>query len=205
MVAKKKLLSPQVQKLMSDDVAEMLRLSARLGGSIKTEGFAEAVMVIGNLREVLVTIEAQLKHEVERIKAAADAKAKAAAPKKRVQCKACPWRVDVVPEKDIPNGYCEMKHKDLKNTIADGTGSLRPGPIRAMACHETKPGKDLMCVGWLANQLGPGNNIALRMRALAGDLPSYTLVGEQHETFKDTLPKGLMDDEGFENDEEEYD
>lgn len=41
-----------------------------------------------------------------------------AAQKKRIQCKACPWRKDVVPERDIPGGYSKERHRNLKDTIA---------------------------------------------------------------------------------------
>jgi len=41
--------------------------------------------------------------------------------KARRQCKACPWRKDVVPERDIPGGYCEVKHANLKeDTLPKG-------------------------------------------------------------------------------------
>ena len=107
------------------------------------------------------------------------------------QCKACPWRVDCEPAKDIPGGYCETKHRNLKSTIAE-PGALRFGPLRAMACHETTGGNERECVGWVAHQLGPGNNIALRMSALDGRYKSLKLVGEQHERFEDTLPLRLL-------------
>jgi len=48
---------------------------------------------------------------------------------------------------------------------------------------------DAHCVGWLMNQLGPGNNIPLRLSVLSCEnLKQVRLVGEQHETFEDTLP-----------------
>ncbi len=108
----------------------------------------------------------------------------------RRQCAKCPWKkgVDAF---DIPGGYSREKHAALRSTIAD-PGSLRGlgGSASTMACHETGAGKELACVGWLANQLGPGNNIALRMRATFGDVDAnFELVGEQHERFEDTLPK----------------
>lgn len=107
--------------------------------------------------------------------------------KPRKQCAKCPWRVDVDPH-DIPNGYCEIKHAALRGTIAD-PGSVRLGDLRIMACHETKPGKEIACVGWLANQLGPGNNIGLRMAVITGRVSAnFELVSEQHEHFEDTLP-----------------
>lgn len=113
--------------------------------------------------------------------------------KRRIQCKTCPWRKDVVPDRDIPNGYDVEKHCNLKSTIAEpglaGFLELR-GPLRMMACHESKVGKEIVCVGWLDQQLGPGNNIPLRLAAIEGRLPKYELIGEQHDRFEDTLPKG---------------
>lgn len=109
----------------------------------------------------------------------------------RKQCKKCPWKVDTDPN-DIPNGYCEAKHRGLKSTIAqgDGLGQLsRSDGYTMMACHETPQGRELPCVGWLAHQLGPGNNIPLRLAASAGRIDyDYELDGEQHECFEDTLP-----------------
>ena len=108
---------------------------------------------------------------------------------KRRQCAKCPWKVSTDPY-DIPNGYCPTKHAALDNTIAE-PASLRDlgGPLRMMTCHETVDGKELPCVGWLAQQLGPGNNIALRMAAMTGQIDTnFDLDGEQHERFEDTLP-----------------
>lgn len=115
--------------------------------------------------------------------------------KTRRQCKACPWRVDCVPQKDIPGGYCEKKHAQLESTISRHPLASLRGDAPMMACHEFPVGKEQVCVGWLANQLGPGNNLGLRMRAARGDFPPFKLVGEQHETFEDTLPKLETGDE----------
>ena len=103
------------------------------------------------------------------------------------QCKKCPWRKDVDPH-DIPHGYCESKHAALDSTIAKGL-NLGDSELRMMACHESAVGDERPCVGWLHNQLGPGNNIPLRIwavRNLKGE--KLELVGEQHATFEDTLP-----------------
>lgn len=107
--------------------------------------------------------------------------------KRTTQCAKCPWRVDVDPH-DIPDGYDVDKHCALKDTIADAdtlSGAFSR-ELRIMACHET--GTD-HCIGWLLNQIGPGNNIGLRM-AMRGceNLKDVKLVGEQHERFEDTLP-----------------
>jgi hypothetical protein len=108
----------------------------------------------------------------------------------RKQCKKCPWRKDVNPY-DIPNDYDPEKHVALQRTIAK-PGSLRPktGVFRIMACHEFAVDAEQPCVGWLANQLGPGNNITLRLAVATGRIDAnIELVGEQHETFEDTLPQ----------------
>src|SRR5882762_3432085 len=105
-----------------------------------------------------------------------------------VQCAKCPWRKDVDPF-DIPNGYDVEKHKALKSTIAkpaDLIGALLSCEIRVMACHKDHAAH---CVGWLANQLGPGNNIALRLQMMkCENVRALRTVGEQHETFEETLP-----------------
>lgn len=106
--------------------------------------------------------------------------------KRTAQCAKCPWIAASDP-RDIPNGYCEVKHKALANTIADpGDLSRINEPLHAMACHETD---DAHCVGWLHNQLGAGNNIPLRLRMLSCEnIGKLRLLGEQHAHFEDTLP-----------------
>lgn len=107
--------------------------------------------------------------------------------KRTKQCKKCPWRKDVNPF-DIPNGYCVKKHKALSQTIADQSDPTATITNRTtnMACHETH---DSHCIGWLSNQLGPGNNIGLRLQMMdCENIEELELVGEQHETFEDTLP-----------------
>lgn len=109
--------------------------------------------------------------------------------KRTAQCEKCPWRKDVNPH-DIPNGYDVGKHEALASTIADPNdllGQLASPVLRTMACHETH---DAACIGWLANQAGPGNNIALRIKlSTCTNGHKVRLKGEQHATFEDTLPK----------------
>ena len=110
--------------------------------------------------------------------------------KRTKQCAKCPWKVSTNPY-DIPNGYCKKKHADLINTIAE-PGSINgvSGSMRAMACHESNAvGNESHCIGWLVNQIGPGNNIPLRIHMMSCENGSaIQLDGEQHETFEDTLP-----------------
>lgn len=106
--------------------------------------------------------------------------------KRQKQCAKCPWKVGVDP-RTIPNGYSEARHKALRRTIAEDE-SLRPTP--AMACHDTPIGAERACVGWLHNQLGVGNNIALRLAVIVGQVDGdYELAGPQHATFDSTLPR----------------
>lgn len=105
--------------------------------------------------------------------------------KRTYQCEKCPWRVDVNPH-DIPNGYSEEKHRALESTIARNALDGVFGHLKVMACHETD---DAHCVGWLVNQLGPGNNIGLRLQMMRCENASaIKLRGEQHKRFEDTLP-----------------
>lgn len=104
------------------------------------------------------------------------------------QCAKCPWRTDVNP-RDIPNGYSETKHQELKSTIVEpgDLSFLKENTLRIMACHEMH---EAHCIGWLMNQLGPGNNIALRLHIReCENANQIKLIGEQHDSFQDTLPK----------------
>jgi uncharacterized protein DUF6283 len=107
--------------------------------------------------------------------------------KRTIQCAKCPWRKDVNPH-DIPDGYSVEKHRKLKGSIAD-PGSIEGlgKPMVAMACHETG---NSHCIGWLMHQLGPGNNLPLRLRAIdCENMNEARTIGEQHECFEDTIPK----------------
>lgn len=117
----------------------------------------------------------------------------------RRQCAKCPWKKSTNPY-DIPGGYDLSKHKNLKATCLSGIESLHVltghGVVRQMACHESAPGDEFYCVGWLAHQLGRGNNLAVRLMVARGQISAdYELVGEQHECFEDTLPRAPSGDD----------
>ena len=103
------------------------------------------------------------------------------------QCEKCPWRKDVDPW-DIPGGYDVEKHKALASTIAEPGVLMPQRGMKLMACHESPPGQEQTCVGWAYNQLGPGNNLGLRMAVLMQDI-TLQVHGEQHRCLEDTLPK----------------
>jgi hypothetical protein len=60
--------------------------------------------------------------------------------------------------------------------------------MRMMACHYSKQAAEFPCAGWLANQLGPGNNIGVRLLVASGKLPVPEIDGDQHARYEDTLP-----------------
>lgn len=112
--------------------------------------------------------------------------------KRTRQCMKCPWKKSTNPY-EIPHGYCAVKHANLKNTIADPETNVLDvlegkSIFRSMACHESEPGDEAYCIGWLAHQLGRGNNILLRLMMREYDFSDVRLDGEQHERFEDTLP-----------------
>ena len=101
------------------------------------------------------------------------------------QCAKCPWKLGTDPD-EIPGGYDPAKHKALRATIAE-PGRISGGPLRIMSCHEYPVGSERACVGWLAHQLGPGNNIALRLAARDMKLSALDLEGPQCRSFDETL------------------
>ncbi|WP_299906799.1 DUF6283 family protein [uncultured Paracoccus sp.] len=108
------------------------------------------------------------------------------------QCAKCPWKVTTDP-RDIPHGYSPDLHRALAGTIADQTGNLAAAlgqvPLRVMACHEHPSASEAHCVGWLMNQIGRGNNIALRLSMRSCEnADRIELDGPQHERFEDTFP-----------------
>lgn len=109
--------------------------------------------------------------------------------KRTRQCRKCPWKVSTDPH-EIPHGYDIERHKALSSTIASPGSICGLGaPMHAMSCHEHPPGAEVYCVGWLMHQLGPGNNIPLRIAMReCENLRDVVLGGEQHDRFEDTLP-----------------
>ncbi len=116
--------------------------------------------------------------------------------KRTRQCAECPWKTDVEPQ-EIP-GYSLKKHQHLLRTIAGPVdkqiGALGQ-PLHVMACHMHPEGGEAHCLGWLMNQVGPGNNIAMRIALMeCANRDLIELVGEQRERFEDTLPQEVKED-----------
>ena len=105
--------------------------------------------------------------------------------KQTTQCDKCPWKVGTDPY-DIPNGYEVEKHQALKNTIAEPGALDFSKAISIMACHELH---EAHCIGWMAHQLGRGNNLALRLKMITcTNIEKMQTVGKQHPNFESTLP-----------------
>lgn len=100
------------------------------------------------------------------------------------QCKTCPWRVEASLE-DIPR-YSRAQLEDLEESCnQSGISSLSS---HAMMCHHAKSNEFRPCLGWLVYAIGPGQNFGARMIANnIKNLGDVQLLGEQHETFQDTL------------------
>ena len=104
------------------------------------------------------------------------------------QCAKCPWKVSTNPY-EIPGEYSKELHENLSITIADPhpKSFVMPTEIKTMACHLTHNNH---CIGYLYNQLGYGNNLALIIKFMnCENLEDMKIIGPQHETFQDTLPQ----------------
>lgn len=113
--------------------------------------------------------------------------------KRTKQCAKCPWKQSTDPM-EIPDSYSIENHKALKNTIATPDSPYTPATLHVMACHESYNEEPYHCVGWLFNQLGEGNNIALRLHMRnCTNAQDLKVFGKQHIRFEDTLPTKKSD------------
>lgn len=102
----------------------------------------------------------------------------------RVQCRLCPWKKST--RGQIPNGFARDVH-DLIRSMSTPMAALHQTELM-MQCHETSDAEPLPCVGWMVHQLGPGNDLVLRMKMIAGHYDGdLRTVGPQHERFEDIL------------------
>ena len=94
--------------------------------------------------------------------------------------------------------YCEVKHENLKETIAEESSLDFIGRgMKAMACHYSNGSDEMYCVGWLNHQLGVGNNIGLRIKMMSCEnIRDLKVYGKQHERFEDTLPRNKRQNKG---------
>lgn len=93
------------------------------------------------------------------------------------QCVECPWRLDAQRYRFPPQAFVEL------------VWSCRQGWGRLFACHMSREGHEVACVGWLAsevaNESGP-RLFPLRIALGRGDVDPESLVldGPQYESFE---------------------
>ena len=107
----------------------------------------------------------------------------------RKPCPTCPWRLKKTAS-DIPNFDLE-----LAEALADTCGT--PGQEvdaagRRFACHQSKPGEEIPCAGWLA-AVGY-HHIGVRVDVALGRIPAEAVVPdddwpELHPSFDEMIEK----------------
>lgn len=104
----------------------------------------------------------------------------------RRQCRRCPWKTST--GRNIPNGFAHDARELVQRMVARSASLIDSHEI-AQQCHETLDDDPLPCVGWLVNQLGPGNNLPLRLRVMLGQVDANVVtVGPQHRRIEDIVP-----------------
>lgn len=98
---------------------------------------------------------------------------------------------------DIPDGFNYETHRRLGADIQRTATRLGSNmELHMMACHDTPANtpREKPCIGWIANQMGPGNNIVLRLRAISdpkfGDIRT---IGKQRTSYAEILPRAHGD------------
>jgi len=95
------------------------------------------------------------------------------------QCGDCPWK-----KSSTRTGAMYIDPEKSAGVIGEGFFPQRA----AMACHKSKPGKDVPCAGWLNYQLGPGNGLDVRLGIMTGRIETPVVSGAQHTRIEDTFP-----------------
>lgn len=104
-------------------------------------------------------------------------------------CRACPWRRDARPE-DIPNLSVELA-EGLDATCQRGSyGPEFNDPM--FGCHESTPGNEIACAGWLAVEGSAHPNV--RLMIVSGRLDMSALQPradwpELHANFGEVIAK----------------
>ncbi len=85
-------------------------------------------------------------------------------------------------------------HEGLQDTIAPSNTLeqlnkfAQSKTVKIMACHDSSETELYHCIGWVHNQLGSGNNVALRMSFRdCQNVNEIEVEGEQHSRFEDTF------------------
>lgn len=105
-------------------------------------------------------------------------------------CKSCPWRCDQKAA-DIP-GFDLALAEQLSDTCPDERNTGPAWGAALFACHQSKPGNELICRGWLA-QVGRAHP-SIRLAVLQGRLSPQLLTPNPagpalHNTYPEVLAK----------------
>lgn len=108
----------------------------------------------------------------------------------RQPCPSCPWRVDQ-DASAIPHFSLALAER-LAATCPDERGMGPDFGDPQFACHQSRPGAEFVCAGWLA--VVGHRHPAVRMSVLAGTVPAEALeIGDGwpalHESFADVIGK----------------
>lgn len=108
----------------------------------------------------------------------------------RKPCPSCPWRVDQ-DAAAIPHFSLDLA-EGLAATCPDEHGMGPDFGAAQFACHQSRPGEEVVCAGWLA--VVGACHPAVRMQVFAGTLPVEALApGEDwpalHEAFAEVIEK----------------
>lgn len=108
----------------------------------------------------------------------------------RKPCPSCPWRLDQTAA-DIPNFRLDLA-EGLANTCPDERGMGPNIGDPQFACHQSRPGNEVVCAGWLAmcGSAHPG----ARLNVMLGHTPIEALSpGEDwpalHTTYAEVIEK----------------
>jgi hypothetical protein len=105
-------------------------------------------------------------------------------------CASCPWRRAATAE-DIPNFDLDLAEK-LADTCPDHRGMGPDFGASMFACHQSRPGEEFACAGWLA-KVGHSHP-AVRLAVVFGRLDPAALEPgadwpELHDDYQEVLDK----------------
>lgn len=108
----------------------------------------------------------------------------------RKPCPNCPWRVDQ-DARSIPHFSLDLA-EGLANTCPDERGFGPDFGSPQFACHQSRPGEEIVCAGWL-RVVGLAHP-AVRMNAIAGAIPPEAFEPggewpELHGSFVEVIEK----------------
>jgi hypothetical protein len=108
----------------------------------------------------------------------------------RSPCQACPWRVEAHAD-EIPFFSLDLA-ESLSATSPDERGSGPDALAPQFACHQSRPGEEIVCAGWRA-AVGHAHPM-VRLAVIRGDVTATALTRGAdwpvlHESFAEVIEK----------------